>query len=98
MSTLKEAAEEYTPQQVKNIAELEFVDLSVNFEKVTREKADGTTYDLNLIRVDGEEYRVPNSVLDEINAILIANPNSKRVKVVKKGEGLKTSYKVVSID
>ena len=98
MSNLKEAAKGYEPTQLKNIADLESVNLDVNFEKVTKDKADGSTYDVNLIRIDGEEYRVPNSVLEKMQILLKEKPELKKVKVVKSGEGLKTNYTVVPLE
>ena len=97
MSSFKEAAEGYEPQQLKNIADLESVDINANFEKVTKEKSDGSTYEVSVLRIEGEEYRVPNSVLEKVQTILKQTPDLKKVRVVKSGEGLKTSYTVVPL-
>jgi hypothetical protein len=98
MATLKKEAEDYKPTQIKNIAELDSVNLDVEFFKETRKKADDTEYSLSFIRVDGEEYRVPSSVLEQIQEIIKTKPKATKVKVVRKGEGMKTNYTTIPLD
>ena len=49
------------------------------------------------IVIDGEDYRVPVSVLKSLKAILEARPEVKNIKVSKTGEGLKTEYTVIPL-
>ena len=54
-----------------------------------------------LIR-DGEDYRVPNTVLETIKGILAANKKHDKeittFSVEKTGEGMATKYQVVSLE
>ena len=51
---------------------------------------------------DGEDYRVPNTVLETVKGILAANTkHDKKVttfSVEKTGEGMGTKYQVISLD
>lgn len=51
-----------------------------------------------MIVVDGEDYRMPTSVLKNLKAILVEKPELKEFKVSKSGEGLKTAYTVITLD
>jgi hypothetical protein len=47
--------------------------------------------------VNGEEYRVPDSVLKALKDNLEVNPKLGWFKVKKTGEGLKTNYTVIPL-
>jgi len=97
MGSLKENAKEYEPQQTKNIAELEVVPVdSETLEREFKDK-DGNGFKISVIVVDGEDYRVPVSVLKSLKAILEEKPEVKAIKVLKSGEGLKTEYTVIPL-
>jgi len=98
MASLKETAEGYEPKQTKNIAELEAVSISQEFHKETRKNSSGEEYQISFVIVDGLEYRVPNSVVEQIQEILKQKPELKTVKVTKKGEGLNTKYTVIQLE
>ena len=95
--SLKEAALESQPTtKTKNITELQQVStelkvLSGSFKK------DGEEIKYNYIEVNGEEYRVPQSVLNALKVILEDNPNLKTFKVKKTGEGMDTRYTVIPL-
>jgi len=97
MGSLKENAQEYEPQQTKNITELEVV--PIDSEVLEREfnDKDGNAFKISVIVVDGEDYRVPISVLKSLKAILEEKPEVKAIKVLKSGEGLKTVYTVIPL-
>jgi len=97
MATLKEEAQEYTPTQIRNIAELDAVPLDFELKKATKKNSDGEEYSYNFIGLNGEEYRVPNSVLESLKTIITQQPNIKAVKVTKSGEGLGTRYTVLPL-
>ena len=97
MVKLKEAAQAYEPQQTKNIADLEVVSLDLDIEDREGINDSGKKFEYIVALVDGEEYRVPKSVLDQIKSQLEANPNLTKVKVTKKGQGLNTSYTVIPL-
>lgn len=96
--SLKQEAEEYVPPTTKNITELGKV--SVDMEVLEKEysKDDGSTFIVKVITVDGEDYRIPITVIKSLKVILKEKPNLKYFKVAKTGEGLKTVYTVITLD
>ena len=98
MSSLKDTAKEYSPKLTLNIADLDKVDLSFPMEERTGTDKEGKAFDYHVMIANNQEYRVPNTVLEEIKKILKLKPEAKSVKVTKKGSGLATSYSVEYID
>ena len=98
MTTLKEKAKAYEPPQTKNIADLATVrtDAPIETKGFTRE--DGTEFRVEIIHVNGEDYRVPTSVLKNLKAMLEEKPELKTFKVKRSGEGLKTTYTVIPLE
>jgi len=98
MGTIKENAENYEPPTTKNITELEKIDVNLVVEEREFERKDETKFKVDVIVVDGEDYRMPVSVLKNLKAILEAKPELKFFKVSKSGEGFKTQYTVIELD
>ena len=102
MQTLQEAAENYEPKKTANIADLEKFDVSEPIEEREGEDKDGKKFGYHVLVRDGEDYRVPNTVLETIKGILAANAkHDKKVtsfSVEKTGEGMNTKYQVISLD
>ena len=98
MATLKDEAQAYEPPQTKNIADLEVVRTDVEVVEKEFSKEDGTTFKIKVVTIDGEDYRVPTSVLKSMKAILEEKPELKTFKVKKTGEGLKTEYTVIPLE
>ena len=98
MTTLKEAAQAYVPPQTKNIVELDKVSTDIEVKEQEGKNSKGEPFTYNYIEVNGEKYRVPNSVLDGIKALLTKLPNLKFVSVIKSGEGMNTKYQVIPMD
>ena len=98
METIKDKAQAYEPPQTKNITELSSVsvDIEVKEKEFTRE--DQTTFKVNVIEINGEDYRVPNSVLKSLKVWLVEKPEIKNFKVTKEGEGLKTTYTLMPLE
>ncbi len=94
MVSLKDTANEYEPKQTLNIADLDKVDISFPVEDRTSTNAEGKDFDYKVMIANGLDYRVPNTVLEEIQKILKLKPEAKFVNVTKKGSGLSTSYSV----
>ncbi len=92
--TLKETARDYVPKQTLNIADLDKVDLSFPMDDRTGTNSEGKDFDYKVMIINGLEYRVPATVLEEIQKILKLKPEAKFVNVSKKGSGLNTSYSV----
>jgi hypothetical protein len=83
---------------MKNIADLEAVSVFQEFLKETRVNQEGKEYVVMYILIDGEEYRVPPSVLEQLKGILEEKPDLKTFKVKKTGEGLNTKYTVIQLE
>lgn len=98
MKTIKEEAQAYESPKTKNIADLEKVPTDIETEEREFTKEDGTSFHLKVIVVNGEDYRVPTSVLKSLKAILEEKPDLKFFKVKKVGEGLKTEYTVITLE
>jgi hypothetical protein len=98
MASLKDTAKKYEPTKTKNIADLDVVDLSLPVEERTGKDNAGKEFAMNVIVVEHQDYRVPDSVLKDIKSIVEAKPTLKTVKVIKKGTGMQTAYTVIPLD
>ena len=98
MGTIKDNAKAYEPPTTKNISELERIPINLVVEEREFTRQDGTTFKVDVIVVDGEDYRMPTSVLKSVKAILEEKPDLEFIKVKKSGEGLKTEYTVITLD
>ena len=96
--TLKEQALAYEAKKTLNIADLERVDITWPVENREGTDSDGKTFDYRVMITNGIEYRVPNSVLEEIKKMLDLKPDLQFVKVEKSGSGLGTKYSVKKIE
>ena len=98
MANLKETAKQYEPTQTKNVSELEVV--STNLELTTEEftKTDGETFTVDSVMVEGEKYRIPQSVIKQLKSLFEEQPDLKFFKVKKSGSGMNTSYMVIPVN
>jgi len=104
MPNISEFAKEFEPQSTtKNIAdleevstELELIDDEFDFvDKVTQQKK---VIKQKIVVIDGEQYRVPISVIQQLKVLLEDNPNLKKFKVKKRGTTKDdTRYQVIPI-
>ena len=89
MAKISDYAKEYnSPAKTKNIAELLIV--STDLELVDDEFDAGKEGEVKIVKqkvivVDGEQYRVPVSVIQQLKVILEDNPALKKFKVKKTG-------------
>ena len=97
MATLREVAQNYEQKTTRNIAELKSVPVDMDIEEKTFTKQDGEEFSMKLAEIDGEQYRVPESVVQGLNSILSEKPDLTHFKVVKSGEGMNTKYTVVAL-
>ena len=97
MATIKETAQAYEPKQTKNVADLEAVSIEQKIQTEVRKNRDGDEYTISFIVIEGEEHRVPNSVLEQLKTILMEKP-VKTFKVTKTGEGINTKYTVIVLE
>ena len=96
--SLKQEAEEYVPPTTKNITELEKVSVDTDVVEKEYSKDDGSTFTVKVITVDGEDYRVPITVIKSLKVILKEKPGLKYFKVARSGEGFKTVYTVITLE
>lgn len=98
MASIMDNAKNYEAPKTKNIADLEVV--RTDAEIVERVFKEGTAdeFKIEVIIVNGEDYRVPATVLKSLKAILEDKPELKAFKVKKSGDGLNTSYTVIPLD
>lgn len=102
MAKISEAAKSYeSTSKTKNIADLgrvstdlELIDDSFEFEQNGNVK----TVQQKVIEVEGEKYRVPVTVIQQLKVILEDNPNLKSFKVKKSGTTKDdTRYQVIPL-
>jgi len=94
---IKTFAKGYEPQQMKNVADLEVVRIDQEIKEETRKDQNNDEYHVMFIAKDGEEYRVPPSVITQLKAVIEAKPNITSFKVTKTGTGMGTSYQVIPL-
>lgn len=106
MSNLKEEAQAYEPKKTLNIADLDRVDLTWPIETrsgvAIKQDEDGKDYEENysykVMIVNEIEYRVPNTVLEEIQKMVELVPELGFVCVEKTGSGFGTKYSVKKVE
>lgn len=93
MAKLKdEALAHEAKARVKNIAELNSIPTDLEVQSET-----DAEFPYQYVIVEDEKYRVPGSVLGNLKVILVENPDLKRFKVAKTGEGMDTRYTVIPL-
>lgn len=96
--TLKETAQEYIPKRTLNVTDLDRVDLSFPMEDRVGKDKQEHEFKYKVIVVNEQEYRVPGTVLEEIQKIIKLKPEAKFVKVTSTGSGLNTKYAVEYVE
>lgn len=94
MVTLGEYAKTYEAQKVGNVADLDELPLNVPISEKKGVDKDNVPYSYFVVEINGLQYRVPGSVIDEIQMLQKLSPNLTKVKVIKSGSGMNTKYKV----
>jgi len=104
MSKINQYAKDYTsPTKTKNIADLPEVSTDLELEDDEYEFTDKTTNQSKsikqkVINLNGESYRVPTSVIQQLKVILEDNPNLKKFKVRRSGSTKDdTRYQVIPL-
>ncbi len=96
--TLKQVAMETEPTtKTKNISELKQVSTELNVQLETFQDKEGKDVHIKVVLIGEEKYRVPQSVLNSLKAILEENAELKTFKVKKTGEGMDTRYVVIPL-
>ena len=94
---IKEFAKAYEPQKMKLISDLDSVKADIEFKTEVRKDRENKDYTVNFIVIEGIEYRVPISVVEQLKGIIEAKPDLASFKVSKTGEGMATKYQVISL-
>jgi len=104
MTKISEYAKDYEPQQkTKNIADLSEVSTDLEVEDDDYEFTDNKTNETKtvkqkVIEVEGEKYRVPITVIQQLKVFIEDNPELKKFKVKKSGSTKDdTRYTVIPI-
>ena len=97
METLKEYAEKYKPKKTMNVTDLPCIVIHEPVEERSGTDATGKSFKYLVVVRDGEEYRMPFSVVDMIQNLIFEMPKLTEVKVTKKGEGMNTKYQVMPV-
>jgi len=97
MESIKNAALNYVEKVTKNISDLDIISIDEIMTEREHTKKDGTPFKIKVIQVDGEDFRVPDSVLRDLQVMLNDNPGIKYFKVKKSGDGSKTNTKYTVI-
>ena len=98
MATIKETALAYEPPQTLNIADLPEVSTDLQVYGGKGKNKDGEEFEYQYAKINNKEYRIPNSVLEEIQTILSLKPTVTKIRVKKSGSGLATRYKVEALN
>ncbi len=98
MPKLKEEAQNYEPPKTLTIADLDSVSIEQEILDGGGTSKEGKAFKYKYMLIAGIEYRVPGSVLEQIQTILELKPNLKMIKVTKKGEGMTSKYTVIQMD
>jgi len=103
MPTIGETAQAYESKATKNISELDEVSTDLNLENDQFDFEDKTTGETKTVKqkvvvINDEKYRVPISVIQQLQVILEDNSSLKKFKVKKTGEGKdNTRYTVIPL-
>ena len=98
MVKLKDFAEQYEPKKTKNIAELEVVRTDIDIREEVFKEGTEDEFSVNVSTINGEDYRIPDSVIASLKEILQEKPGLKAFKVRKSGSGMNTKYTVIPLD
>ena len=98
MVKLKDESLNYEAPKTKNIADLEIVSVEIEVEDRVGKDSNGEEFKFKVVIVNGEDYRIPGSVLGGLREILKGKPNLKTFKVAKQGTGMNTKYFVIPLE
>lgn len=99
MVTMKEKAQNYEPQKTKTISDLGVFDADIETFLFEGTDKDGKTFTYEYVQdEEGNRYRVPGTVFNQMKMFLEEDPSISHFKVKKSGEGMKTSYTVMPVD
>jgi hypothetical protein len=83
--------------KAKNITDLEIFAIATPLEVRKGTDKQGKAYSLIVAIVNGQEYRIPKTVIEQIQRLAKVNPSVTKVQVSKEGSGLGTKYFVTPL-
>jgi len=95
--SIKDEALSYESKSTLNISDLPQVSTDLLLEERNGTDAEGKKFSYKVVVVDGQDYRVPVSVLKNLRIILEENPKLKFFKVKKFGKGMATEYTIIPL-
>ena len=99
MASIGEEADKYEPPKTKNIADLDEVDVDLQLEDRKGKNDSNEEFTYKVIIIEGEEYRVPNSVLKQLKVFREEKPKMTTFKVKREGTTIHdTTYTVIPLD
>jgi len=99
MANLKETAMAYEPTEFKNIADIKSINIDVDIKEKTAKNKEGEDFTYSyFVDAEGEEVRVPKTVLAQLKGLFEEKPDMKTFKVKKHGEGLGTKYQTITLE
>lgn len=102
MPKISDVAKDYKSSTTKNISALPEVSTDLElfddeFETKDKKTNEPKTVKQKVVNINGENYRVPNSVFQQLKVILEDNPNLRKFKVKANGQGMETRYQVIPL-
>ena len=95
---LKQMVIEYEAPKTMNICDLDKVSLTdCNVTTKEYNKEDGTSYTIDVITIEDQEYRIPKSVIAQCQTILNEKDDFDLFKVSRSGTGMNTKYTVIPL-
>ena len=97
MASIAESAKNYESPRTRNIAELDKVSTALEIKEIIFKEGTPDEFKINAINVEGEDYRVPATVLANLKEILAIKSDLQFFKVTKTGTDLQTKYTVIPL-
>ena len=99
MGTIRDNVKIIEPKTTKNISELESVSTELDMQERVFNEGQKDEFKVNVIVIEKEDYRVPNSVLLQLKEHMKEKPDLLKFKVSKTGEGKNdTKYTVIPLE
>ena len=96
--TLRETAKEYVSPTTETIDKLDSFNIDIEVELVEYLDGSGKPFTVYETIIDEVKYRVPKTIIKQIQDYLHEKPDIKLVKVKKTGEGINSSYTLIVLE
>lgn len=96
-ATIGQMAKDYVKPLPKTIADLDQVPVNIPLHEEIVNEGQPDAWQKKYIKLEGQEYRVPLTVLEQLQEQMKAKPDLKVFKVTKKGTDKQTKYTVIPL-